>query len=253
MVYIYVLGIMIFFGTRILKIGNHIQYLVALLRMTVQLAMAGFLLRFIFKLNTLGVVMLVYFVMSIFASHTVMTRVNAKIKNLFLKLFIPISISGILSLLFFQFFLSKTGLWYEARYFIPLSGMFLGNSMNACAICIDRFVSEIKNNINKIEVLISLGANPFEAIQKPFRKAIYAASIPIITNMSGIGVVFLPGLMTGQILSGADPVVSVKYQISVMVLILLSLTVASVSVLFFSYKDFFNKEGLLDKQILEKK
>lgn len=253
MAYLYILGIMIFFGIRILKIGHHRQYLIAFLRMTVQLTAAGFLLRFIFNLNTISVVMSVYFVMSVFASHTVISRVDVKIKNLFFKVFIPISASGILSLLFFQFFLSKTELWYEARYFIPLAGMFLGNAMNACAICIDRFISEIKNNTSKIETLITLGANPFESIRKQLRKSIYAASIPIITNMSGIGIVFLPGLMTGQILSGADPIDSVKYQISIMILILLSLTVASVSVLFLSYRDFFDKEGNIDKQILEQR
>lgn len=253
MAYLYIIGIALFFGIKVLKIGHHRQYFTALLRMTVQLTTAGFLLKFIFNINTLSMIMLIYGFMGIFASYTVVSRVDVKIKNLFIKVFIPIFFSGILSLLFFQFFLSKTEPWYDAKYFIPLAGMFLGNSMNACAVCLDRFVSEIKNNISRIETLINLGATPFESIRRPLRKSIYAASIPIITNMSGIGIVFLPGLMTGQILSGANPIDSVKYQISIMILILFSLTVASVSVLFLSYKDFFDKEGNLDKKILEQK
>lgn len=250
MIFVYLLAFVLYLVLKKIKSGNDKNFIKSLLRMSIQLLLVGYILRYIFALNSLGVILIVYLIMSVFAAHTIISKVNVRIKNQFLIVFTPILFIGLGLTLFFLIFIAKSTPWYDARYFIPVAGMILGNSMNACALSIERLVSEIKTNMGKVETLISLGATPFEAASDEIFKAIRAASLPIITNMSGIGIVFLPGLMTGQILSGTDPIISIKYQIAIMICIVSSLSFSSIAIIFLTYKNFFTIRGQLNKNFL---
>jgi putative ABC transport system permease protein len=250
LVMVYALAFTLFLVLKIIKSKNEYNFLKSLIRMSIQLLFIGYVLKYIFAVNSLYLIVIMYIIMSAFATHTIMGKVNFKIKNQFFLIFFPIFTIGLLMTLFFQLLVTNTSPWYEARYFIPISGMILGNSMNACALSIERLISEIKSNIAKVETLISLGASSFEAVSESIYRSIRAASLPIITNMSGIGIVFLPGLMTGQILSGTDPIISIKYQIAIMVCIVSSISFSSILLIFQTYKKFFDKKGNLKKELL---
>ena len=109
--------------------------------------------------------------------------------------------------------------WWEPRYFIPLGGMVIGNSMNAIAIALERMLGEMRSRQNEIEMQLCLGADSIEASKEIVKNAMQAGMIPSINSMMAVGMVFIPGMMTGQILSGSDPLIAIKYQIVVMVMI----------------------------------
>ena len=106
--------------------------------------------------------------------------------------------------------------WYDPRYLIPLAGMIIGNSMNGAALAAERLASEIDERREEIESALCLGADSRNASREAVRQAFRAALIPTVNTMAAMGLVALPGMMTGQILSGTEPVTAVKYQIAIM-------------------------------------
>src|SRR3569623_2692060 len=109
--------------------------------------------------------------------------------------------------------------WYSPQYAIPLLGMILGNTLNGISLGLDRLGGELSGRRAPVEALLALGATRWEAARGPIRQAVRTGLIPTINAMMVVGIVSLPGMMTGQILAGADPVEAVKYQIVMMFLI----------------------------------
>ncbi len=135
--------------------------------------------------------------------------------------------------------------WYDPRYFLTLGGMIIGNSMNAIAVALDRLFGELKKSRPQIEMMLSLGATWREASADIVRNAVKAGMIPSINSMMGVGLVFIPGMMTGQVLAGADVMVAVKYQIMVMLMLVGSTAVGSILVVFLALRRCFTREGML--------
>jgi putative ABC transport system permease protein len=130
---------------------------------------------------------------------------------------------------------------YDPRYVIPLGGMIIGNSMNACAIAFERFHSLMKRDHRLILTMLSLGATGKEATATQFKEALKAAFLPILITMSATGMVVLPGMMTGQILSGTAPITAVRYQIAIMMGITSSNALVAYLILCLENKEFFNE------------
>jgi len=103
----------------------------------------------------------------------------------------------------------------------------IGNSMNAIAIAIERLLGDLRTKRSEIEMKLCLGADYKEASHSAVADAMRAGMIPSINSMMAVGVVFIPGMMTGQILAGADPTIAIKYQIVVMIMLVGSITVAT--------------------------
>lgn len=234
-----------------LKLNLFKELLTALLRMTIQLTIAGFILVYIFNINSFWLILLVFVFMASFASHTIIKKAKISISGFLPKIFITVFLNGALITSFFLYVIVHPEPWYDARYFIPIAGMALGNSMNACALALDRFIDSIKNNPKHVETMLVLGGTKYEAVKSFFKSSIRSACLPIITNMSGIGLVFLPGMMSGQILSGTDPVIAVRYQIAIMIIIASSVTFASFFSLFFAYKSVFDSRDRLIGELFE--
>jgi len=135
--------------------------------------------------------------------------------------------------------------WYSPRIVIPIFGMILGNSMNAVAISLERLYASARDKINELEVLIACGATPWEAVRGCVCDAVRAGMTPTINSMMVIGLVSLPGMMTGQILGGADPREAVRYQIVIMYVIAAAVTMGSFILVGLTYKRLFDKEGAL--------
>jgi putative ABC transport system permease protein len=129
--------------------------------------------------------------------------------------------------------------WYDPRYLIPLAGMIIGNSMTGAALAAERLAAEMRERREEIETALCLGATVRAASREAVRSAFRAALIPSINAMAAMGLVFLPGMMTGQILSGTEPITAVKYQIAVMCVITGSVAVTSFLILLQGYRAYF--------------
>lgn len=177
----------------------------ALFRMLIQLILIGYVLTYIFESKSPYLVVFILSVMLIAASMISLRPLQKRQKSLYLYAFISIIVGGIFTLIIVTTGVLELSFWYEPRILIPLAGMIFANSMNAVSIAAERFESETSRNVNYVDA----------------RAISYKASlIPIINALFAVGLVSLPGMMTGQILSGVDPLMAVRYQMMVMLMIL---------------------------------
>lgn len=179
----------------------------ALSRMVIQLIALGYFLTYIFETKNFFIIILILSVMLIVASIISLRPVTNKSKSLYLSSFISITIGGLITLIFVIDGVLDISLWFEPRFLIPIAGMIFANSMNSVSIAAERFESEYQKSTNLIKA----------------RNIAYKSSlIPNINTLFAVGLVSIPGMMTGQILSGVDPMIAVNYQIMVMCMVILS-------------------------------
>ena len=134
---------------------------------------------------------------------------------------------------------------------IPIAGMVLGNSMNGIALALDRLFAETRSRAGEIEGLLALGASPWEAVRDPLRASLRAGLTPILNSLKAVGLVFIPGMMTGQILGGADPLTAVRYQIVVMLMIAAAVALGGLILVGLYYKRLFTDDEALRPELLE--
>ena len=212
------------------SLGLEKELAVGTVRTFVQLFILGYILRYIFDLDQAWVVLLVFAVMILFAAWTIRGRIKEKR----VAFFRPILVSMLISYMLVSYMVTGVVVgvepWWKPQYFIPLGGMVIGNSMNAIAIAIERLISELKDKHLEVEMRLSLGADYQEASRVAVKNAMWAGMVPSINSMMAVGVVFIPGMMTGQILAGADPLLAIRYQIVVMVMLVGATAVGSLLV-----------------------
>ena len=202
-----------------LNLGLEKDISIGAIRTFIQLFIMGYILRYIFKIDNAYFILLVFFVMILFAAFTIKGRVKERKISYFVPTFISMLISYMIVTVVITAVVVQVKPWYKPQYFIPLGGMVVGNSMNAIALSLDRMFSEIRKSREEIELYLCLGATYQEATADILKNSIRAGMIPTINAMMAVGVVFLPGMMTGQILAGTDPLLSIKYQIIVMLML----------------------------------
>ncbi len=177
----------------------------ALFRMIIQLILIGYVLTYLFTADSPYLIVLVLSVMLTAASIIALRPVQKRYKSLYLHAFISIFVGGLFTLVMVVIGVLDLNPWYEPRFLIPIAGMIFANSMNAVSISAERFESETQRGCGYIDA----------------RATSYkAALIPIINALFAVGLVSLPGMMTGQILSGVDPLIAVRYQMMVMLMVL---------------------------------
>jgi len=195
----------------------------ALFRMLIQLILIGYVLTYIFASDSPYLVVLVLSVMLIAASVISLRPLQKRQKSLYLYTFVSIFLGGIFTLMMVIFGVLDLNPWYEPRFLIPLAGMIFANSMNAVSLAAERFESEVERK------------NSYSDARATSYKA---ALIPIVNALFAVGLVSLPGMMTGQILSGVDPLIAVRYQMMVMLMILGSAGISVAIYLLLLKKDF---------------
>ena len=231
-----------------LGLGLGRDLLVGTVRTFGQLFLMGYVLVYVFEWRQGWLVLLLFATMIFFAARIV----SGRIKDKGPPMFWPIFISMLLSYMVVSY--AVTGVvvraepWWQPRYFLPLGGMVVGNSMNAMALSVERLFSEVRSREGEVELWLCLGAEPGEACASMFRDAVRAGMIPSINSMMGVGLVFLPGMMTGQILGGSDPLTAIKYQIVVMLMLVGSTTLGSVLAVALARRRLFNAAGQLQPQ-----
>ncbi|MBV1757128.1 MAG: iron export ABC transporter permease subunit FetB [Dethiosulfatibacter sp.] len=240
--YIFILILLAFVKYRGIKREKEI--LISSVRMTLQLILTGYILMYLFDNESWVLTLLVLSVMEIFAINNIFRRVNVKISNKLKKIIAFSMVTGTVTCLLY-FIIIVIGLrpWFNPRYFIPISGMLIGNSMTGISLGVSRLVNDMNTQKHLVESSLMLGATPKMASKEIVDNAFDSAILPTINSMVGMGIVFLPGMMTGQILSGVSPVTAIEYQIAIMLGILGSVAFTVILFLQLGYKTFFNQKA----------
>ena len=231
------------------KTGLVKDTLIATARMTVQLLLVGMYLEYIFKLNNALINIAWVVLMSVIASYTIIRRSGLKMK----LFFIPVLLSGVISIAvtdaYFLGFVIKLDNVFNARYFIPVTGMLLGNTIKNVVIAVDAFYKRIDDEETYYRRHLANGATKKEALLPFMRDALRVAFNPMIATTAIMGLISLPGMMTGQILGGSNPNIAVKYQIMLLITIFSSAVLNVVLTIFFSNRIAFDAFGNLKKGI----
>lgn len=225
---------------------------ISVIRMSAQLALVGFYLKLLFDLNNPWLNGLWILMMLMVADFSILRRAGLKVRYFVLSTFTAIAFSILFSTAFLVFLVIQPDIYYDARYIVPLAGMILGNCLQGNVIALERFYSVLRKNENEYATFLMLGATRQEAVLSYFRDAIKAAISPTIAGMATMGLVSLPGMMTGQILGGSEPWVAVKYQIAIMICIFTSTTLATVINLKLSLNSAFNAFDVLRDEVIAK-
>ncbi len=233
----------------VFKLGFLKSLLVSVARMGVQLLLIGFFLTFIFELN-IPVLNIAWFLVMVFtATATVIYRSNLKAAVMLFPSFVSIFVISGAILLYFNGVIVGLKNVFEAKYFIAVGGMILGNSLRGIVVGMTSFYKQIRRNENRFHYALANGATLLEAILPYFRDSLKQAFSPLIATMATTGIVSLPGMMTGQILGGSDPLVAVKYQIAIMIAIGVGIILTTGIAIFSTVKIAFTETGLLKKTI----
>jgi len=233
------------------KLGIEKDVFIGTIRTFIQLMIIGYILKYIFGIGKWYLVLLMILIMTLVAGYNAVKRQKVKIPHIFELVTISIFMGAAVAMSTLIFLIICVKPWYEPQYLIPISGMMLGNAMNASALAVDRLVSETKNRRWEVEAALALGASPLNAINPMLREAARAAMMPTINAMMVVGIVQLPGMMTGQIIGGVEPEQSVRYQIIIMYMLTASVTVSCISILYLLYRKLFTKEEQLRLELLQ--
>lgn len=212
----------------------------ASIKMTVQLILAGLILTYIFK-NPHPIFTISYLMAMIaFTIHRVLSRSKGLNNRFKLIIAVSVSFSGIAVLIFFIFVVVGESI-LNPQYVIPISGMLMGNTMTGVSLGVKTLQESLNGQRTKVNALLCAGAAP-KTILLPFvTQALETAMLPTLNSMVGMGIVSLPGMMTGQILAGTLPTTAILYQIAIMIAICTVVTCSSFGSLYFGYRTLFDK------------
>lgn len=195
--------------------GDQKDIIYSTIRMLIQLLLIGYLLLYIFEEKNAFIGAGIILFMMLVSTFITLRNTQDKSVNHYGVIFAAIGLSGLIHLFLIIGFVLTLESFYEPRFVIPIAGMIFANTMNAVSLCVERFEKESQHDIS---------------FEKAREIAFKASMIPQINTLLAVGLVALPGMMTGQILSGVDPLIAVRYQIMIMTMILSS---AGISVIIY--------------------
>ncbi|GAW95916.1 MULTISPECIES: ABC transporter permease [Colwellia] len=184
----------------------------ALVRMLVQLLLVGYVLSYLFASDNAWIIGSLLLVMVLFSTYIALNNIESPQKSLFSSAFLAIFISSFIVLFVITQGVLHLEPWHQAKTLVPLAGMVFANGMNSVSLCGERFYAEL---------------NRGEPYQKSRNIAFKASMIPNVNALFAVGIVSLPGMMTGQILAGVSPFIAARYQIMVMCMVFASAGLAS--------------------------
>ncbi len=219
-------------------------------RTVVQLLAVGYVLRWIFAADQFLVVLAAFAVMLSAAAWTASRRPATAIPGLLPIGGFALAVGAGATTLAVTGLVVRAQPWWAPRYFLPLAGMIIGNAMNAAALTAERLQAELAGRAGEVEELLAMGASPRQAADASLRAAIRAGLVPTVNAMMTVGLVSLPGMMTGQILAGADPTTAARYQIVVMFMLTSATTIASMILAALVHRRFFTRHWQLRSELL---
>lgn len=237
---IYLLLIVVALIMRKCKIDQTKLLILASIKMTVQLVLAGLILTYIFQ-NPHPVFTMTYlFSMISFSIHRVLPKNKDLSKRFKAVIAASITFSGIFVIVYFVCAVVGESV-FNPQYVIPISGMIMGNTMTGVSLGVKTFRELMDGQRIKIHALLCIGASPSTILLPFVKQALETAMLPTLNSMVGMGIVSLPGMMTGQILAGTLPTTAILYQIAIMIAICTVVTCSCFGSLFFGYKTLYDK------------
>jgi len=235
-----------YFKTHLVK-----DSLVAVLRMTIQLFVVGLYLEILFEYNDAWINSAWWVLMVVVAAFTIVRRASLKRKYFLIPLFISLAISLFLIDLYFLGIIIELDYAFESRYFIPISGILLGNCLKTNILGLNTFYKKLHSEITLYRYYLANGATRSEALIPFMREALRTAFNPLIAGISVIGLISLPGMMTGQILGGSSPNVAIKYQIMLMMAIFVSTVISVILTILIANNFVFDKYGNVKSGVMK--
>ncbi len=240
------LAFILFYRVKLLK-----PLTVSVLRLTVQLLMVGLYLQLVFKLNAWWLNILWLIVMLVVADISLINSSRLRLRRFFLPIFVSLAIGTGIPLIYLLGVIVRLPDLLDARYFIPVAGMILGNSLRADIVGLSTFYKSLHTEEKTYLLALAQGATLNEAV-RPFLQRAYTASLsPTIATMATIGIVSLPGMMTGIILGGTDPFLAIKYQIAIMMAIFSGTALAVILGILLTLKTSFSRYGVLNPDVFK--
>ncbi len=234
-----------------LKLGRLL--VLASIRTIAQLLLIGLVLQSVFSFEHWSAVFGLLAVMTVIAGVSAVGRSGRRYRGIYADSIVAVwasswMVAGYALLVIMR----DVEPWYQPQYAVPLAGMILGNSLNGISLGLNRLTEQLTTNRGQVETLLALGATRWEAARDSVRQAIHTGMIPIINSMMVVGIVNLPGMMTGQLLAGVAPQQAVRYQIVIMFVISAATALGTVGVVLLSYRRLFNERHQFRSQLIFK-
>lgn len=251
LIYLVLLILPIVAVNRYLGIKNEKKIAIAIIRMVIQLSIVGVYLQYIFDLNNSYINIAYIIIMMCVASFSIVGSTPLKLEKVFFPILLSLFIPNIIMVMFFNGLVVRIDNLFEAKYMITIGGMILGNGLSGNIVGLSTYYSGLKNNEEVYNYDLALGATKFEASLPYFKEAVLVSINPTIASMATIGLVSLPGMMTGQILGGSIPIDAIRYQIAIMIAIFVTKYFNIFLAIFLSSISMFDSKDLLRRDFMK--
>ena len=237
----------IYFKVRIIK-----ETIISIIRMIIQLSLIAVYLEYIFEWNNAWINSIWVVAMVMVGAFTTIKRVGLNYKTYLIPFFIAGFTSIVILDAFFLGLVIKLNYVFDARYFIPISGMVIGNALNHNIVGVSNYFDRLSKEQDLYYFLLINGASRKKALEPFISSSVKKGLNPLIATMSVIGLISLPGMMTGQILGGSSPVVAIKYQILIMLAVFVGSTINLMICILLANRKIFDSYGTIKANILKK-
>ncbi len=241
--YLSLLIIPTLYVNHLLNVKMNKRIIISVTRMIIQLSLVGVYLQYIFDLNNNFLNVIYIIIMMLVASISITNSTKLKKRKLYFPIFISMALPNLFMVLFFNKMVINLNNIFDARYIITIGGMLLGNVLSGDIVGINSFFKDIDENKNVINFDLALGATQIQSIKPYVKNALTASITPTVSSMATIGLVALPGMMTGQILGGSVPLEAIMYQIAIMIAIYVTRYINILSSVYVSNRYIFDKKG----------
>ncbi|MEG0591433.1 MAG: ABC transporter permease [Lachnospiraceae bacterium] len=242
---IYVLLLIVLAIMKKCRVNQTKLLVIASIRMTVQLTLAGLILTYIFK-NPHPLFTLAYLgVMIVFSIHRVLSKNKGLNHHFKIAIGVSLALSGLSIIAFFVCIVVGESI-FNPQYTITIGGMVIGNAMTGTTLGVKTFRESFSGQSDKIHALLNIGVSPQKILLPFVNQALETALLPTLNSMLGMGIVALPGMMTGQILSGTLPTTAILYQIAIMIAICTVVCLSVFGSLYWGYKTMYNNQNQID-------
>ncbi|CAO2824217.1 unnamed protein product [Amaranthus hypochondriacus] len=231
--------------SRFKKLEIEGEMIYSISRAFLQLSIIGFVLQFIFNQGNISWIILAYLFMVSVAGYTAGQRAKHVPRGMYVagaSILVGTAVTMLLLVVLNVF-------PFTPRYIIPVAGMMVGNAMTTTGVTMKRLRDDIKLQINLVETALALGATPSQATVQQVKRALVIALSPVMDNAKTVGLISLPGAMTGMIMGGASPLEAIQLQIIVMNMLLGASTLSCIISTYLSWPYFFTKTYQLESKV----
>ncbi|KAA8819041.1 ABC transporter permease [Bifidobacterium vespertilionis] len=203
----------------IMRLGVERRMLWATMRSLAQLLAMGYVIKYVILWNNPWICFALIAVMILAAIQITLTRASNIPKGLAPQVLLTLAVCVVLQISVVIELIVRPHPWYAPAVLVTMTGMLLGNVVAATAVAMSRFFSDMKARRYEVEMMLALGATPFEAAKPSISASVKMGMIPTISQLASSGIVLIPGMMAGQVIAGADPIMAGKYQFVVLAVI----------------------------------